>query len=110
MLKPSRVPRGIIFDIWEAHGGEATVEPNSQRTRVRPPAAAGLFYAGDPRRLQANVAELIEAVEASGGVPPKALIAPHAGYVYSGAGAGPAVCPPRAGGPASQRVGVVRAA
>jgi hypothetical protein len=104
MLKPSRVPRGIIFDIWEADGGEATVEPNSQRARVRPPAAAGLFYAGDPRRLQANVAELIEAVEASGSVPPKALIAPHAGYVYSGSVAAQAFARLRAGAHAIKRV------
>src|SRR5436190_17700496 len=85
MLKPSPVRRGIIFQIWEAEGGEATVEPNSQRPKVRPPAAAGLFYASDPDRLRASVAELIGAVEASAGVASKALIAPHAGYVYSGA-------------------------
>jgi hypothetical protein len=46
---------------------------------------AGLFYAGDPRRLQAAIAELLGAVEPSAGMLPKALIAPHAGYVYSGA-------------------------
>ena len=69
MIKPSQVPRAIIFDIWEAGGSEATVEPNSQGASVRPPAAAGLFYAGDPHRLQTSVAELIGAVEASAGNP-----------------------------------------
>ena len=35
------------------------MEPNSQRTKIRPPAVAGLFYAGDPHRLQTTVAELL---------------------------------------------------
>ena len=60
------------------------VEPGSRATKIRPPAAAGLFYAGDPRRLQATVSELLGSVPRSANVMPKALIAPHAGYVYSG--------------------------
>jgi MEMO1 family protein len=104
MLKPSPVRRGIIVQIWEAHGGEATVEPNSQRPKVRPPAAAGLFYASDPDRLRASVAELIGAVEASTSVAPKALIAPHAGYVYSGSVAAEAFARLRAGAHAIKRV------
>jgi AmmeMemoRadiSam system protein B len=80
------------------------VEPNSQRPKVRPPAAAGLFYAGDPDRLQAHVAELIGAVEASAGIPPKALIAPHAGYVYSGSVAAEAFARLRPGAHAIKRV------
>ena len=60
------------------------VEPGSRATKIRPPAAAGLFYAGDPRRLQATVSELLGSVPRSTNVMPKALIAPHAGYVYSG--------------------------
>ena len=60
------------------------VEPGSRATKIRPPAAAGLFYAGDPRRLQATVSELLGSVPRSTNVMPMALIAPHAGYVYSG--------------------------
>jgi MEMO1 family protein len=60
------------------------VEPDSQRTKIRPPAVAGLFYAEERRRLEATVAELLGAVKSSAEVLPKALIAPHAGYVYSG--------------------------
>jgi AmmeMemoRadiSam system protein B len=53
--------------------------------RVRPPAVAGLFYPADPARLRAEVAELLaRAVPAPAGARPKALIAPHAGYAYSG--------------------------
>ena len=49
---------------------------------TRPPAVAGSFYPGDAARLRAEVARLLAA--AAGGPAPKALIAPHAGYIYSG--------------------------
>jgi len=49
---------------------------------VRPPAVAGVFYPADPVELRETVARLLAA--APPGPPPKALIAPHAGYVYSG--------------------------
>ena len=51
--------------------------------RVRPPAVAGLFYPAEPGELRACVAQLLADNPATGPVP-KALIAPHAGYVYSG--------------------------
>jgi AmmeMemoRadiSam system protein B len=50
---------------------------------VRPPAVAGTFYPEDPVELRDIVSRLLAA--ASPGARPKALIAPHAGYVYSGA-------------------------
>ncbi len=52
-------------------------------TSVRNPAVAGLFYPDDPRELRGQVADFLAAVPAGGAVP-KAIIAPHAGYVYSG--------------------------
>jgi len=80
--------------------------------RYRPPAVAGLFYPGDPAVLRATVeaqlraasraarlaraARTSPATRAAGAartappgveppaLPPKALIAPHAGYAYSG--------------------------
>jgi AmmeMemoRadiSam system protein B len=54
-------------------------------TVVREPAVAGQFYPEDPAELRAVVRALLGEVEPAGDVPPKALIAPHAGYVYSGA-------------------------
>ena len=54
---------------------------------VRPAAVAGMFYPGAPAELAATVrACLAEAVPPSGSATarPKALIVPHAGYVYSG--------------------------
>ena len=55
-------------------------------TGIRPPAVAGIFYPGAPTQLSADVRAYLEASApaALGGVPPKALIVPHAGYVYSG--------------------------
>src|SRR5687768_14171242 len=50
---------------------------------VRPPAVAGTFYPGDPTVLASTVDGLVAARSAEG-PPPKALVVPHAGYVYSG--------------------------
>ncbi|MFO1372216.1 MAG: AmmeMemoRadiSam system protein B [Candidatus Competibacteraceae bacterium] len=51
---------------------------------VRTPAVAGLFYPADARELHAQVQEFLGQIEPSAGPPPKAIIAPHAGYIYSG--------------------------
>jgi AmmeMemoRadiSam system protein B len=55
-------------------------------TGVRPPVAAGHFYPADPDELAGTVDRLLHAappVRPHGRV--RALVAPHAGYVYSGA-------------------------
>jgi AmmeMemoRadiSam system protein B len=53
---------------------------------VRPAAVAGSFYPGDATTLAAEVSSyLAEAPRAPAGTrAPKAIIAPHAGYMYSG--------------------------
>ena len=57
-------------------------------TSVRPPAVAGAFYPADATKLDAQVARYLAAAAPRGSVPegpaPKAVIAPHAGYIYSG--------------------------
>ena len=54
-------------------------------TETRPAAVAGFFYPADPSQLGAEVAGyLANAETAADGPVPKALIAPHAGYAYSG--------------------------
>ena len=78
-------------------------EPASQRTKIRPAAVAGSFYVGHPQRLRTAVADLLAAAPASAGASPKALIAPHAGYVYSGGVAAAAFATLR-GGAAMTRV------
>lgn len=57
-------------------------------TRERPPAVAGLFYDGAAEALRRDVTALLDRARADrpdGAPVPKALIAPHAGHVYSGA-------------------------
>jgi len=52
--------------------------------QIRPPAVAGMFYPGDPRELADDVERMLTTAAAAAAVVPKALIVPHAGYVYSG--------------------------
>ncbi len=51
---------------------------------TRAPAVAGYFYEADASRLQHHVNELLSAESAVSEAFPKALIVPHAGYIYSG--------------------------
>jgi MEMO1 family protein len=57
--------------------------------RVRPPAVAGLFYPADAGELRSAVERFL-GVDAATGPVAKAIVAPHAGYVYSGPIAGSA--------------------
>jgi hypothetical protein len=50
---------------------------------VREPAVAGSFYPADARKLRGQVERLL-ADASPAGIDPGALIAPHAGYAYSG--------------------------
>jgi AmmeMemoRadiSam system protein B len=76
-------------------------EAGTKDQRVRPAAHAGRFYPDDPvelkRQVTGFIAEGRAVVRAAGGADPgaegktaKALIAPHAGYMYSGPVAGSA--------------------
>lgn len=51
---------------------------------IRSPAVAGSFYPADSQQLQAQMAAFLNAVPAAAHPVPKAIIAPHAGYIYSG--------------------------
>ncbi len=53
-------------------------------TIIREPAVAGMFYPGNASELRATLEKLLDQVQVQPGSAPKALIAPHAGYVYSG--------------------------
>ena len=50
---------------------------------IRSPAVAGMFYPADPGILARDVHAMLAAAKPCG-LTPKALIVPHAGYVYSG--------------------------
>ena len=51
---------------------------------IRKPAVAGLFYASDASQLSENIRQLMSSARHYDLIP-KALIVPHAGYMYSGA-------------------------
>lgn len=53
-------------------------------TNIRPPAVAGLFYPDNAGQLAQDVRQLLAGVKLYE-ITPKALIVPHAGYIYSGA-------------------------
>ena len=54
-------------------------------TSIRPPAVAGSFYPADAKELQTLISSLLRKVSSVSGRCPKAIIVPHAGYIYSGA-------------------------
>jgi AmmeMemoRadiSam system protein B/AmmeMemoRadiSam system protein A len=62
------------------------IETARHMSTIRPAAVAGAFYPGEQGQLAAEVGELLDGVERL--EPrfshPKALVVPHAGYIYSG--------------------------
>lgn len=61
--------------------------------QTRPPAVAGLFYPDEARELGRCVEGFLQEGRPARTTDPKAVIAPHAGYVYSGPVAGTAFRP-----------------
>jgi len=72
---------------------------------VRPPAVAGTFYPADPDKLSADISSMLRGVDAprNEGLP-KAIVVPHAGYIYSGPVAASAYARLRAGRDKVRRV------
>ena len=54
-------------------------------TVIREPAVAGQFYPEDPAELSALINRFLQEAACQHEAAPKAIIVPHAGYVYSGA-------------------------
>jgi MEMO1 family protein len=74
----------IILAIGDK-GGQAKEEGKPMKEEVRRPAVAGTFYEGDGKVLSKQVRDFLSRVpkkEITGEI--KALISPHAGYMYSG--------------------------
>ncbi len=60
---------------------------NLDSSLIRRPAVAGMFYPSNPKELEASVQYYLNEAAAKfdqASSAPKAIIAPHAGYVYSG--------------------------
>lgn len=60
------------------------MRPGFEKASVRPAAVAGLFYPEDPGQLRETVSHYMARATSDFLHSPKALIVPHAGYVYSG--------------------------
>jgi AmmeMemoRadiSam system protein B len=61
------------------------MRPRFEKTSIRPAAVAGMFYPDDPTELRESVEEYLAGASIDHShAPPKALIVPHAGYMYSG--------------------------
>ena len=63
---------------------DGTMPALASRSDFRPAAVAGLFYPGSAADLDATIGSLLAGPPSTERVP-KALIVPHAGYLYSGA-------------------------
>jgi len=73
--------------------------------RTRPPVFAGTFYSDKPQELASAVkAYIAAATPPATPKPPKAVVAPHAGYIYSGPIAGTAYAALAARGAQIERV------
>ena len=57
---------------------------HSSAKTIRPPAVASLFYPGNPAVLRKQIKEFLDSSPDSEKMTAKAIIAPHAGYKYSG--------------------------
>src|SRR3954451_17456401 len=67
--------------------GLPQVYASQKVVQTRPAAVAGTFYPGSPAELRTTVDRLLAGVTPPAGPrpkAPKAVIVPHAGYVYSG--------------------------
>lgn len=58
--------------------------PHTPTQHTREPAVAGSFYPADPGQLREAIHGYLHAATTAPASAPKAIIAPHAGYIYSG--------------------------
>jgi len=59
---------------------------SDEQMTIRPAAVAGMFYPADRQQLHDDISQYLNAAMGSSAASlvPKEVIAPHAGYVYSG--------------------------
>jgi MEMO1 family protein len=82
-----RVPAGacVLALFGAAWFVECSPRGGAAAPKVRPPAVAGSFYPADPKELAATIDGFLSKAAPGSDSNPVALVAPHAGYVYSGA-------------------------
>ena len=76
----------IVVDFYEGRGVHVlSAQWEVLMTSTRPPAVAGSFYPADAKQLHTFIKSILREVPSVSGHWPKAIITPHAGYIYSGA-------------------------
>lgn len=81
-MTTSRTP--TYFDLDSGAYNRIPVSGGKLMAVTRNPAVAGQFYPANAGELATAVTTLLDAAEERDNVAPKALIVPHAGYIYSG--------------------------
>lgn len=76
--------RVTAFAIFIALLASACAKATPVPTEIRKPAVAGQFYPSDPDELSRMVEAMLNRAEKLLISPPRILIAPHAGYIFSG--------------------------
>lgn len=76
--------KAIAFVIFIALLASACARATPAPTEIRKPAVAGQFYPSDPDELSKMVEMMLDRAEKVLTSPPRILIAPHAGYIFSG--------------------------
>ncbi len=78
------VQNATLLKPWVAFLDQRTrIKPVALNEKIRKPAVAGMFYPADKSELAQTIGALLKA-SAGTNAQPKAIIAPHAGYIYSG--------------------------
>ena len=83
-MKRWSILRGAMRHLLAAALVVSPVALNAAAPKVREPAVAGLFYPKDPGELSRMIDGYLAAAKGESSGKLKALICPHAGYVYSG--------------------------
>src|SRR3954447_10551075 len=75
----------ILYKLGVRPKASNPMPPRATGLATRPPAVAGQFYDADPHQLGSEVRRLLAlAPRPVTSVRPKAIIVPHAAYLYSG--------------------------
>ncbi len=85
LRKPAVFPFFIIVILIMSDAAFSGMKGDPMKDNIRNPSVAGQFYPGDPSVLRSMVEEFLASApprEVRGKI--RALVAPHAGYVYSG--------------------------
>jgi AmmeMemoRadiSam system protein B len=77
-------PVPVTAALWSSRLSSRSKHMTHSTQQIRPAAVAGMFYPGSSSALARDLQQMLSHTPPASGLRPKAIIAPHAGYVYSG--------------------------